>query len=819
MPNRLPLVVLAMLLAVSPAFAAKRALFDNAHAETAGNADWEIDTHQPVPSPDQAGIGPNTAGTFWVGAISSWGVDLVKRGYNVTTNTVPLTYQNGSNPNDLANYDVLIIDEPNTLFSAGEAAAILAFVSDGGGLIAVSDHSGSDRNNDGADSPQIWNALDPTHLLGVHFGVSGDANNNIVQTSANVNPAADDSVTQGAVGAVAGLAFHNGTTMTLFPGTNPSVRGEVWMTGLPQTSTTGVMAASAVYGSGRVFFVGDSSPCDDGSAAPGNSSIFDGWGEAGATDSTLFLNATLWATRRGGSSDVTPPTVTVNSPNGGEDWKAGSMHAITWTATDDVGVTSVELAYSTDGGATYPTVLATGLANSGSWPWTVPTPLTTGARIRATARDAAGNASSDASDASFAVSAWTITASAGPGGSISPAGTQPVLQGASRSFSITPAAGHHIADVLVDGVSVGPVAGYTFTNIVASHTISASFAIDTHTLAVTILGSGSVTRSPDQASYDAGTPVTLTAAPAAGWHFANWSGDASGSANPLTVTMDQDRNVTAAFLPDQYALDVATVGRGSVQRDPDVALYDPGTIVTLTAAPLTGYSFSAWAGDASGADDPLAITMDAPKSLSAIFRPIVVELAPSGGESVPLGSVLEIRWAVSDSVGAATVDLLISRQGVGGPYDTLVAGVSNSGSYPWTVDGTPTPNAFIEVVVHDAFGSSGSDVTHAAFAITGVLSAPDAAIRDFALEPAWPNPAQRGATIRFAVPHEAPIRLSVLDVQGREVAVLADGPTAAGRYGVEWNALAGGRPTPPGLYLVRLVTPRATLVRRLVLVR
>src|SRR5256885_13873968 len=98
---------LGAIVLASPAMATKRALFDNAHAETAGNADWEIDTHQPIPSPAQSGIGPDTPGTYWVGAISSWGVDLVKRGYTVATNTVALTYQNGSNPYDLTNYDVL----------------------------------------------------------------------------------------------------------------------------------------------------------------------------------------------------------------------------------------------------------------------------------------------------------------------------------------------------------------------------------------------------------------------------------------------------------------------------------------------------------------------------------------------------------------------------------------------------------------------------------------------------------------------------------------------------------------------------------------
>ena len=300
-PHRRPTPVLCVVVALlaglaAPVGAAKRALFDNFHAEQAGNADWVIDNDQPTPLPAQGAIVLSTPRTTWTGAISSWGVDLVKRGFTVTTNNAAFTYGNAANPLDLANFDVLIVPEPNTLFSASECTAILAFVHDGGGLIAVGDHHVSDRNNDGFDSPMIWNALDPTRLLGVHWGTAGDANNNIVQTSTNVNPAASDSVTHGPEGVAPGLAFHNGTTFTLFPADNPSVRGEVWMTGVAQSSTASVMAASSRHGSGRVFFLGDSSPIDDGSANPGNSNIFDGWAEI--ADSVLILNATRWASRR-----------------------------------------------------------------------------------------------------------------------------------------------------------------------------------------------------------------------------------------------------------------------------------------------------------------------------------------------------------------------------------------------------------------------------------------------------------------------------------------------------------------------------------------
>jgi hypothetical protein len=62
------------------------------------------------------------------------------------------------------------------------------------------------------------------------------------------------------------------------------------------------------------------------------------------------------------------PSVTVLSPNGGESFQQGSTQNITWNASDDVGVTAIDLDYSTDGGASW-TVIAAGLGNTGSYAW------------------------------------------------------------------------------------------------------------------------------------------------------------------------------------------------------------------------------------------------------------------------------------------------------------------------------------------------------------------------------------------------------------------------------------------------------------------
>ena len=70
---------------------------------------------------------------------------------------------------------------------------------------------------------------------------------------------------------------------------------------------------------------------------------------------------------------------------------------------------------------------------------------------------------------------YTITATAGEGGSITPAGEVSVKEGASQTFAIAAQEGYAIADVLVDGQSVGAVDSYTFENVTANHTIAAVF--------------------------------------------------------------------------------------------------------------------------------------------------------------------------------------------------------------------------------------------------------------------------------------------------------------------------------------------------------
>ena len=139
-----------------------------------------------------------------------------------------------------------------------------------------------------------------------------------------------------------------------------------------------------------------------------------------------------------------------------------------------------------------------------------------------------------------------------------------------------------------------------------------------YTLTTNVSGLGNVV--PVGGTFDAGTMVMLTATPDAGHQFSGWSGDLTGAANPATITMDANKNVTATFTalpPTQYSLIVNVSGSGMV--NPSGGDYDAGAMVTLTATPDAGYQFSGWSGDLTGAANPATITMNANKNVTANF--------------------------------------------------------------------------------------------------------------------------------------------------------------------------------------------------------
>lgn len=164
-------------------------------------------------------------------------------------------------------------------------------------------------------------------------------------------------------------------------------------------------------------------------------------------------------------------------------------------------------------------------------------------------------------------------------------------------------------------------------------------------------GGGSVTANPaptcnNGTQYLSGTSVTLTANANSSFAFSNWSGNASGTANPITVTMDADKSITANFTTC-YSLGVSASppagGSVTIGTAPNCSgsLYLAGTNVTLTANPNANFVFMGWSGSASGTTNPLIITMNTNKTIAANFTAcysLGVNASPSTGGSITIGT-------------------------------------------------------------------------------------------------------------------------------------------------------------------------------------
>ncbi len=302
-------VVLATLgLTVVSTTEAASFLFDATHAETAGNADWVIDESSGsvprFPTPDQSTVTSTTPETYWTGALSAWGIELVKRGHHVESlpSGTAITYNNAANVQDLSHYQVFVVDEPNTVFTAAEKTAILNFVRAGGSLFLVSDHAGSDRNGDGKDSVQIWNDLFANNTVQTApFGITFNSDK-ISPTTETADTNAADPITHGAAGTITHFVYNDGASITIDPTKNASVKGAVWTTSTHSNSN--VMVAYGTFGAGKFVATGDSSPIDDGTGASSDT-LFNGWSGDSVDDGHLVINASLWLATA--ATNVPPP--------------------------------------------------------------------------------------------------------------------------------------------------------------------------------------------------------------------------------------------------------------------------------------------------------------------------------------------------------------------------------------------------------------------------------------------------------------------------------------------------------------------------------
>lgn len=571
-------------------------LFDATHAETAGNADWVIDADsnpQRFPTPDQSTVTASTPETYWRGGISAWGISLVKLGHHVETlpSGVAITYLNASNVQDLSHYQVFVVDEPNKIFTTAEKSAIVNWVRAGGSLFMVADHGGSDRNGDGKDSVDIWNDLFASNgVQAAPFGIvfKGDK---ISPNNESADSSASNPITHGPAGTITHFVYSDGSSLTIDPTKNSSVKGAVWTTSSHTSSN--VMVAYGTFGAGKFVAIGDSSPIDDGTGASSDT-LFNGWSGDSVDDGHLVMNASIWLA-----------TALTNAPPANDNFaSAASITGSSATASGTNVNATKEAGEPNHGGDAG--------GKSVWWNWTAPS---------------SGNVVIDTNGSGFDTLLGVYTGSA--------VGALTTIAGDNNSGS----------NGLTSKVSFAATAGVVY-RIAVDGTGGASGSI-TLNLALSAPGTGGT--SVTIASWDFEAAITTTtpypripASAGSGYiNFTGWGG-----------TIDSFGGVTHGGVIGKALALIGTAGNGTyIEIDFSMAGYRALNVTFATRGTSTGYTSGLWSWSANGGPFTTLPGVNTATTSTTWSTNIMVDF--SGQTGLNNASSVRLRYTLSGASGSS----------------------------------------------------------------------------------------------------------------------------------------------------------------------
>ncbi|BBE30085.1 hypothetical protein OSSY52_02260 [Tepiditoga spiralis] len=272
----------------------QKVLFDNAHSQTAGNADWTIRGGYSTLADDIKLLGYT---------VEEWGND--ESGSGQIDDDAKITYD------VLKNYFAYIIPEPNIPFTKAEQDAIIQYINDGGNVFFISDHEGADRNADGWDAVEIFNGFKKgTHTIDSKNSYTDDfvgrlgfryEENNVYQ--APVTDIRTHSITTN----VSQVAVWNGSTHYMISNT---INGVVYTS----TTSAGPYIIAGTYGKGKFVSCGDSSMFNDGTRGDGTTDKYSGYFEY--DNRTFASNVIRWFNQNSSSEGINAPNnLTVSSIN------------------------------------------------------------------------------------------------------------------------------------------------------------------------------------------------------------------------------------------------------------------------------------------------------------------------------------------------------------------------------------------------------------------------------------------------------------------------------------------------------------------------
>ena len=203
------------------------------------------------------------------------------------------------------------------------------------------------------------------------------------------------------------------------------------------------------------------------------------------------------------------------------------------------------------------------------------------------------------------VKQYTLTASAGDGGSVTGGG--PFASGTQVSLTATPTSGYSFS-----GWSNGSTANPLTVTLNSNTSITANFQVIVNSYALSVSAGEGGSVSTEGGEYEEGTEVTLTATASEGYRFTGWSDGSTEES--ITITLNSDTALTADFeLIPIYT--VTVTGEGGVVTG--AGEYQEGSEVTLTANANQGYVFNGWEDGVN--QNTRSITIDSDKSINASF--------------------------------------------------------------------------------------------------------------------------------------------------------------------------------------------------------
>jgi exosortase len=291
----------------------------------------------------------------------------------------------------------------------------------------------------------------------------------------------------------------------------------------------------------------------------------------------------------------------------------------------------------------------------------------------------------------FAINTYSISVSAGSNGVISPNGSVSVDYGSEQAFTFTPDAHYHVADVLVDGFSVGAVTSYTFRNIAADHTISVSFAIDTFAISASAGAGGNISPS-GYVDVNYGGTQSFTITPYPHYHIEDVSVDGSSVGAVDSYTFQEvkaDHSINVIFAIETFNI-IASVGAGGAISPSGLVSVDYGSSQSFTITANEGYHIVAVIVDnaSQGAvsnktNVEAAFTnVTAGHMITAIFAVDTFKISASagpGGAISPSGSVnvnfgANQSFSIRANAGYCIVDIVVDgvSQGAISPHTSNV---------------------------------------------------------------------------------------------------------------------------------------------------